>query len=69
MQAGVPVEGICLYPVLDYPGWADERHCPVGLLGFADESGRRCVHRGWPMSCACNRRASASRIRSRNSPQ
>lgn len=46
MQAGVPVEGICLYPVLDYPGWADERHCPVGLLGFADESGRRCVHQG-----------------------
>ena len=46
MQAGVPVEGICLYPVLDYPGWADERPCPVGLLGFADESGRRCVHQG-----------------------
>jgi len=46
MQAGVPVEGICLYPVLDYPGWTDERHCPVGLLGFPDENGKRCVHEG-----------------------
>jgi hypothetical protein len=46
MQRGVPVEGICLYPVVDYPGWTDDRHCPVGLLGFADENGKRCVHQG-----------------------
>ena len=46
MQAGVQVEGICLYPVLDYPGWTDDRHCPVGLLGFADDNGNRCVHQG-----------------------
>lgn len=32
---GVPVLGICLYPVLDHPGWADDRHCRNGLLcGF-----------------------------------
>ena len=46
MQRGVPVEGICLYPVLDYPGWTDDRHCPVGLLGFPDENGNRRVHEG-----------------------
>src|SRR5690606_33347883 len=46
MQRGVPVEGICLYPVLDYPGWTDERHCPTGLLGFPDENGNRKVHEG-----------------------
>lgn len=46
MQRGVPVEGICLYPILDYPGWTDDRHCQTGLLGFADESGRRAVHAG-----------------------
>ncbi len=41
MRAGVPVEGICLYPVLDHPGWDDERYCPNGLLRFAaDASGR-----------------------------
>lgn len=42
-ERGVPVEGICLYPILDYPGWEDDRHCPTGLLGFADHSGRRPV--------------------------
>lgn len=46
LQRGVPIEGICLYPVLDYPGWDDERHCPTGLLGFADAQGRREEHAG-----------------------
>ena len=31
-RLGVPVEGICLYPILDHPGWDDERPCPNGLL-------------------------------------
>ena len=31
-RAGVLVEGICLYPVMDYPGWLDERHCQCGLI-------------------------------------
>lgn len=29
---GVPVAGLCLYPVLDHPGWDDARPCPNGLL-------------------------------------
>lgn len=45
LNDGVPVEGICLYPVLDYPGWINDRHCETGLLGFADENGKREVHR------------------------
>ena len=44
LAAGVPVEGVCLYPVLDYPGWDDDRHCHTGLLGFADIHGHRQVH-------------------------
>ena len=31
-RRGVPLYGICLYPVLDYPGWRDERHCKCGLI-------------------------------------
>lgn len=31
-HAGVPVEGVCLYPVTDYPGWSDDRHCRCGLI-------------------------------------
>jgi hypothetical protein len=30
--SGVPVEGLCLYPVMDYPGWNDGRHCGCGLI-------------------------------------
>lgn len=31
-RRGVPVEGICLYPVMDHPGWDDDRACPNGLI-------------------------------------
>ena len=31
-QAGAVIWGLCVYPVLDYPGWDDGRHCPCGLL-------------------------------------
>ena len=40
---GVPVHGICLYPVTAYAGWDDGRHCDVGLLGAADSSGSRAL--------------------------
>ncbi len=38
---GTPVEGICLYPILDHPGWDDGRHCPNGLF---DGVGDRAVN-------------------------
>jgi len=45
IKAGVPVEGLCLYPVLSHPGWDDERHCPNGLLEPEPRHGaRRPVH-------------------------
>lgn len=44
MAGGVPVLGLCLYPVLDYPGWDNARLCLTGLLGPADERGGRRVH-------------------------
>jgi len=40
----VPVEGICLYPVLDYPGWDNGRTCPVGLLQLAPGPDGRAVN-------------------------
>ena len=43
-RAGVPVEGICLYPVLNYPGWDDDRHCQSGLWGYPDPAGDREIH-------------------------
>jgi beta-glucosidase/6-phospho-beta-glucosidase/beta-galactosidase len=44
MREGVELHGITLYPVLDHPGWVDDRHCPNGLWGYADERGARPIH-------------------------
>ncbi len=32
LQLGVPLEGLCLYPVVNHPGWDDGRACQNGLL-------------------------------------
>jgi beta-glucosidase/6-phospho-beta-glucosidase/beta-galactosidase len=45
LYRGVPVEGICLYPILNYPGWDDERRCHTGLWDYCDENGCREMHR------------------------
>lgn len=42
--AGVPVEGLCLYPIIDYPGWGDDRHCRSGLWDYADDDGHREIY-------------------------
>ena len=41
---GVPVEGICLYPIANHRGWDDDRLCENGLLGHEVRNGRRSVH-------------------------
>jgi hypothetical protein len=41
LSAGVPIEGVCLYPIVNHPGWEDERHCYNGLWDYADETGER----------------------------
>lgn len=43
---GVPVLGICLYPVMNHPGWDDERHCPNGLIDYDRETFARSLDRG-----------------------
>jgi hypothetical protein len=42
--AGLPVHGLCLYPVMNYPGWEDERTCSTGLWGYCSEDGRREIY-------------------------
>lgn len=44
LRSGVPVLGICIYPILDYPGWEDDRYCPTGLWSYPDEQGRRGLY-------------------------
>ncbi len=41
ISQGVPIQGICLYPILNHPGWVDDRHCHNGLWDYPDEKGNR----------------------------
>jgi len=41
---GADIHGICLYPVTDYPGWFDGRHCPTGMVGYPDAQQERPVY-------------------------
>lgn len=45
VQSGVPIYGICLYPILNHPGWDDNRHCHNGLWDYADEHGERLIYK------------------------
>ncbi|HLH57262.1 MAG TPA: beta-glucosidase [Verrucomicrobiae bacterium] len=40
----VPLEGICLYPIINHPGWVDDRHCHNGLWDYADDKGNREIY-------------------------
>ncbi|MFC2998980.1 beta-glucosidase [Falsiroseomonas tokyonensis] len=42
---GVPVQGVCLYPVISHFGWDEDRYCANGLFELTPLHGRRQVHR------------------------
>jgi hypothetical protein len=58
-DAGVPVEGLCLYPIIDHVGWDDDRDCASGLLANRFDEGGRPVHR--PLASAISRLQEAAR--------
>lgn len=41
---GVPVQGICLFPVVNHPGWDDDRHCHNGMWDYCNAFGDREIH-------------------------
>lgn len=41
---GVDLRGICLYPIVNHPGWVDDRHCLNGLWDYPDEQGNRPIY-------------------------
>lgn len=43
-RARIPVHGMCLYPILNHPGWEDDRHCHNGLFEYADSLGNRDIY-------------------------
>jgi hypothetical protein len=44
IEKGTPVQGICLYPIVNHPGWLDDRHCENGLWDYPDEQGNREIY-------------------------
>jgi hypothetical protein len=45
IEKGVPIRGICLYPILNHPGWEDERHCRNGVWDYPGPRGGRTAYR------------------------
>jgi beta-glucosidase/6-phospho-beta-glucosidase/beta-galactosidase len=33
-ELGVPILGLCIYPIMDYPGWSNDRHCACGPIAL-----------------------------------
>ena len=44
LDEGAQVEGICLYPILNFPWWDDERHLHNGMWDKADRKGERPIY-------------------------
>jgi hypothetical protein len=57
MKAGCELHGITLYPILNHPGWLDERHCENGLWDYADDAGQRQLYQ--PLASELREQAAA----------
>jgi beta-glucosidase/6-phospho-beta-glucosidase/beta-galactosidase len=44
IRAGVDLQGLCLYPIINFPSWDDEFHLHNGLWDYADERGNREIY-------------------------
>ena len=44
LAEGIPIYGVCLYPILNHPGWVDDRHCYNALWDYPDERGNRAIY-------------------------
>ncbi len=45
LQQALPISGICLYPILNHPGWVDDRHCYNALWDYPDPRGGRAIYK------------------------
>ena len=56
---GAAIHGICIYPIVNHPGWDDDRHCYNGLWDYADEHGKREIYT--PLAVEIEKEAEAFR--------
>lgn len=55
IRAGCPLAGLCLYPIMSFPGWDNGRDCRNGLWELPDEDGHRPIHE--PLAIELHRQA------------
>jgi len=68
LRDGVDVAGLCLYPIVDFPGWDNDRHCHNGLWDYADAAGHRPIHQPYADELARQRRSIEAEARARAGP-
>jgi beta-glucosidase/6-phospho-beta-glucosidase/beta-galactosidase len=44
IELGVPLHGVCLYPIVNHCGWDDDRHCLNGLWDTVQADGQREIY-------------------------
>jgi len=44
LRRGCELHGVTLYPIVNHPGWVDDRHCHNGLWDYPDTNGHRSCH-------------------------
>lgn len=57
-QSGVSLNGVCLYPILNHPGWEDDRHCHNGLWDYPESDGSREIYK--PLAAELTKRNKAA---------
>jgi len=60
LRSGVPVQGLCWYPIANHPGWDDDRHCYNGLLDYPHADGHREIYEPLAAEFARQRKLFAS---------
>lgn len=43
LRLGCELHAVTLYPIVNHPGWTDDRHCKNGLWDYADHMGERAA--------------------------
>jgi hypothetical protein len=68
IERGIPIAGMCWYPFLDYPGWDDDRYCPTGVFGYADNEGSRASFHPLSMAMQAQQARFASSVATAQMP-
>ena len=61
-RLGVPVLGLCIYPIMDYPGWDDDRHCECGPIQIAEDWSTRSLRSDFVEECQIQERIMQSSL-------